>query len=88
MLTGKIMTNECMMEFIESIGRSELYDELAMMQIQKRPPAVTKESFYLKGVCTTLKALGYDEQWVCMTFCPAFKAYYMHGRLISKNQFG
>lgn len=47
MINGKTMTNECMMEFIESLGRSELYDEMALMRSQKRPPAITKESFYL-----------------------------------------
>lgn len=78
MINGKMMTNECMMKFIESLGRSELYDEMALMRSQKRPPAITKESFYLKGVCTTLVALGYDENWVGGTFRSAFKDYYMH----------
>lgn len=68
-----------MMQFIESLDRSELCDELALMRTQKRPPAMSKESFYLKGVCTTLVELGYDEWWVTGTFRPAFEAYYMKG---------
>lgn len=79
MINGKTMTNDCMMQFIESLGRSELYDEMALMRTQKRPPAMSKESFYLKGVCTTLVELGYDEWWVTETFRPAFKEYYMNG---------
>lgn len=79
MISGKTMTNDCMMQFIESLGRSELYDELALMKTQKRPPAMSKESFYLKGVCTTLVELGYDEWWVTGTFRPAFEAYHMKG---------
>lgn len=47
MINGKMIINECMMEFIESLGRSELCDEMALMRSQKRPPAITKESFYL-----------------------------------------
>lgn len=80
MISGKTMTNDCMRQFIESLGRSELYDEMALMRTQKRPPAMSKESFYLKGVCTTLVELGYDEWWVAGTFRPAFEAYYMKGR--------
>lgn len=79
MINGKTMTNDCMMQFIESLDRSELCDELALMRTQKRPPAMSKESFYLKGVCTTLVELGYDEWWVTGTFRPAFEAYYMKG---------
>lgn len=77
MINGKTMTNDCMMKFIESLGRSELYDEVALMRTQKRPPAISKDSFYLKGVCTTMVELGYDEWWVTGTFRPAFEAYYM-----------
>ena len=79
MINGKTMTNDCMMQFIESLDHSELCDELALMRTQKRPPAMSKESFYLKGVCTTLVELGYDEWWVTGTFRPAFEAYYMKG---------
>lgn len=78
MINGKTMTTDCMMQFIKSLGRSEIYDELALMKTQKRPPAMSKESFYLKGVCTTLVELGYDEWWVAVTFQPAFKECYMN----------
>lgn len=79
MSNEKIMTNDCMMQFIKSLGRSELYEELTMMKTVARPPEMTKESYYLKGICVTLMELGYDAKWVVVTFRPAFEEYYMHG---------
>lgn len=80
MTDGKTMTNAQMTEFIKSIGRAELYDELNLMRTQERPFNMTQGLFYLKGVCVTLVELGYDGDWVYGTFRAAFEEYYKKGK--------
>lgn len=63
------MTEQKMMTFIKSIGRSELWDEL-----EERPNEYPR---YLKAVRVSLIELGYDEQWVDTTFRTALEKEYM-----------
>ena len=64
-----IMSNEMMNEFIERIGRVELYDEM------KQHP--TRYPKYLKAVRVTLVELGFAEIWVGTTFRNALEKRYL-----------
>lgn len=75
-----IMDEDEMWMFIESIGRTELYEEIEDMNGQShlavrrgRQPS----SRYLKAIRVALVAQGYDEQWVDTTFRDALEKQYL-----------
>ena len=63
-----IMDNDEMYEYIDSVGRTELFDELK--DINSNEYALVRHncphpySRYLKAIRVSLVAQGYDEQWV------------------------
>ena len=63
------MSNEEMNNFIENVGRRELYNE--MEQNPRRYPK------YLKAVRVTLVELGFDARWVDDTFRDALEKRYL-----------
>ena len=66
---GLIMTDNDMKDFIEKIGRSELYEEIKTNNV---------DSNYLKGVMATLVTLGYDKKWVDTVFKDALEKKYLN----------
>ncbi len=64
----KTMTNEEMNAFFEKVGRSELYADIRTHGTYSR---------YLKGIRSTLVALGYDARWVEGVFRDRMDAYFM-----------
>ena len=63
----KIMTEEQMLNYIEDIGRSELFEE---MKTSRQYPR------YLKAIRVSLIALGYDAYWVEHEFRDALEERY------------
>ena len=74
MAKGLQMSKEMMAEFIDNVGRTELYDEMKNIKIysmsNKYPP-------YLKAVRVTLIELGYDPDWVDGPFRDALEDKYL-----------
>ena len=78
--TAKIMTNEEMKDFIEKVGRTELFDEkedLANANYKLVRGNTDPYPRYLKAVRVSLVALGYDEKWVEGEFRDALEARYL-----------
>lgn len=76
--TAKIMANEEMKDFIEKVGRTELFDEkedLANANYKLVRENTTPYPRYLKAVRVSLVALGYDEKWVEGEFRDALEAH-------------
>lgn len=82
---NKRMTIPEMNEFIGNVGRSELFEEARQMQEDIAWHHQTDKwgavkSRYLKAVCASLVALGYDEKWVDGEFRSAFEKWYFNVR--------
>lgn len=75
-MTKKIMTEEEMNTYIDNIEKSELFGEVR--GIISNPPHHPYPR-YLKAICVSLVALGYDEEWVDTTFRDALKKRYLEG---------
>ena len=80
-MVGARMSKREMTEFIERVGRSELYDEFRQMEEDGLWDTHTADwgavtSRYLKAVRASLVALGYDEHWVNGEFRDALNARY------------
>jgi hypothetical protein len=75
-----VMDEDEMWIFIESIGRTELYDEIEDLN-NKNYTLVRRNgipsSRYLKAIRVSLVAQGYDEQWVDTTFRDALEKQYV-----------
>lgn len=74
MLIKKKMSKKKMYEFIKSISRFELYEELERLC----PGKPSGKSAYLKAVRVTLISLGYDTHWVEGDFRHALETYYLY----------
>lgn len=76
--TRKIMSEDEMSRYIEKIGRTELFDE--MQDLNNHYYGLVRSGIpyprYLKAICVSLVALGYDEQWVDTTFRDALEKRY------------
>ena len=74
---SKIMTESELNNFIEKVGRSELYDEIKDCNAGKfsasNPHPYPR---YLKAVRVVLITLGYDAAWVEGTFADALERRY------------
>lgn len=76
------MNKKMMNDYIEAIGRCELYDELEDIQkpeyifIRLNQPHPYPR--YLKAIQVSLVALGYDEGWVTSTFKEALEEKYLN----------
>lgn len=68
------MTNEEMYEYIEKIGKNELYDEV---QILKKAVVGRQYPRYLKAIRVSLIAQGYDPDWVEGPFRTALDKKYL-----------
>lgn len=71
----KIMNENEMNDFIEKVGRSEVWEEkrrIANGNLNYNYPT------YLKAVRVTLITLGYDQDWVETVFAPALDAKYLY----------
>lgn len=76
-----VMSADEMNAFIESVGRSELFEEIEELKSDKRSVLNASNPHpyprYLKAVLVSLVALQYDERWVNTTFKDALdKRYY------------
>lgn len=69
---GRVMTDGTMNDFIEQIGRAELYEELDSMTQQN-----AWYPRYLKAVRVTLITVGYDFNWVETRLREALEARYL-----------
>lgn len=70
----QVMTEEEMNQYIDNIGRTELFDEIR--HIVSNPPHHPYPR-YLKAIRVSLVALGYDETWVNTTFRDALEKRYL-----------
>lgn len=78
-MNKKIMTEEEMNNFIESVGRVELFDELEFIRKKEyfNPTnLIGRDSCYLKAIRVALVTLGYDEKWAYSIFADALEARY------------
>ena len=70
MANGKVMTLEEAFEFVENVGRSELFAELDLFKTCNKIGLGWKVNFcgfpYFKAVCASLVALGYDRLFVAL----------------------
>lgn len=74
----KIMNEKEMISFINSVGRSELFDEIEFINDKSiKLPYQHKQSKYLKAVRVSLISLGYNEEWVETTFRDALEEKYL-----------
>lgn len=71
---NKTMSEDEMTEYINKIGRSELFDEIKDM---KKSNVYQNYPYYLKAIRVSLIALGYDQQWVETTFKNALNKKYL-----------
>ena len=71
---NKTMSEYEMTEYINKIGRSELFDEIKDM---KKSNVSQNYPYYLKAIRVSLIALGYDQQWVETTFKNALNKKYL-----------
>ena len=78
MSNGLQMNKEMMNEFIDNIGRTELYDELHDVYGEKRHLMRITYPRYLKAVRVSLVELGYDPKWVDGPFRDALEEKYMN----------
>lgn len=70
----RIMSDNEMHEFIVSVGRPELLDELEDILTSNKPNV--SQSKYLKAVRASLLTLGYDSNWVEGAFRTALETHY------------
>ena len=79
---GKIMNNSEMYDYIASIGRCELYDELDDIYRKDAMHSAMRHNYpiYLKAIRVSLYALGYDPEWLDTTFRDALDDYYLKER--------
>lgn len=64
---GFTMSDEEMQQFVEHVGRCELFEELEDFDKLKAYGVKfnkTEQSRYLKAIRVALATLGYDEEWV------------------------
>lgn len=77
---GKIMTEDELKEFVESVGRSELYQEYIISEEVRvrnvRLITFSGPCFYYKGISSALSSLGYDTEWVVGVAMPAIRDRY------------
>ena len=71
---NKTMSEYEMTEYINKIGRSELFDEIKDM---KKSNVSQNYPYYLKAIRVSLIALWYDQQWVETTFKNALNKKYL-----------
>lgn len=75
------MDEDEMNEYIENIGRTELFDELENINNENytiiRPNCSKVYPRYLKAIRVGLVAQGYDENWVNTTFRDALEKRYL-----------
>lgn len=75
-----VMSHQEMMQYIKDVGRTELFQELEDLR-NKNYSMIRRNtvpsSRYLKAICVSLVALGYDEQWVDTTFRDALETEYL-----------
>ena len=77
-----IMEDEEMYEYIEKIGREELFDEIKDLSSDKymfvRHNCPHPYPRYLKAIRVSLIAQGYDQKWVETKFRYALEDRYFH----------
>lgn len=75
------MNEKEMREYIDNIGRAELFDELEDVYSNKyilvRPNNPHSYPRYLKAIMVSLVAQGYDGQWVSTEFRTALEKKYL-----------
>lgn len=74
---GPVMSQEQMYQYIEDIGRCELYDELEQ---NRSPHAIFQKDRslkYLKAIRASLIALGFSQEWVETEFKQALEERYL-----------
>ena len=74
------MDEDEMNKFIESIGRTELYDEVHDSKLRRGDRLKMKWNGYpryIKAIRVSLVAMGYDEQWVDTEFRDAIEMKYL-----------
>ena len=76
-----VMNEKEMREYIDNIGRTELFDELEDVYSNKyilvRPNNPHPYPRYLKAIMVSLVAQGYDGQWVGTEFRTALEKKYL-----------
>lgn len=72
--TVNFMTEEKMNQYIDNIEQTGLFTEIR--HIISNPPHHPYPR-YLKAICVSLIALGYDEVWVNTTFAEALENRYL-----------
>ena len=77
---GKVMSEEELKDFVEHVGRSELYEEYVAFEKSSRLShhmiTSTSPVCYYKGISATLSSLGYDSMWVSDVAMPAVRDRY------------
>lgn len=76
----KIMSHEEIINFIDKLGRTELYQEIDELEKDKAIFGLVNSNpypVYLKAIIITLVSLDYDEEWVYTTFKKELNAKYL-----------